>query len=620
MKKTTLSKLFFALMLVLMLALVACSDSTDGDGDASGADDPDTSDSDAEENDGNPEPDEDGLFSPEDFPMDTVNDGEAIDGGSITFGLVSDTVFEGTLNWNFYAAAPDAEVIKWFDESLLSEDETFTMTQDGAATFEISDDGKEFTFTIRDDVNWHDGEPVTAEDWAFSYEVIGHPDYDGPRYGDVKDVVGMEEYNAGETDTVEGLEVVDEKTLKVTYNRATPSLLTGGIWSYAMPKHIFEDIEVADMSSSPEVRENPIGMGPFKVESIVPGESVVYTKNEDYWQGEPNLDEVVLKVIDPTVVVNELETGGVDMVNDFPADQFPDNADMSNVQFLANTDLYYSYTGFKLGTWDKEESKIVPDPDAKMNNKNLRQAMAHAIDNDAIGERFYHGLRWGATTVIDPAHPPYHDEENPGLEYDPDKANELLDEAGYEMGEDGFRTDPDGEELVINYTAMSGSDVAEPKAEYLIQSWKEIGLNVQYLKSGLQEFNSFYDAVGNGGDDDPELDVFSAAWGTGSDVDPSGLYGDVMFNFTRWQNDDNDRLLEEGLSEEAFDVDKRVEIYKEWQALMAEEVPIIPELYALEIVPVNKRIQNYSIDRASDLEGNRHEIYVTEEEPVIDEN
>lgn len=76
----------------------------------------------------------------------------------LNFGLVSDTVFEGTLNYNFYSGAPDAEIIAWFDESLLAVDENYSYTQDGAAEWEVNDDGNVFTFTIRDNVNWHDGE------------------------------------------------------------------------------------------------------------------------------------------------------------------------------------------------------------------------------------------------------------------------------------------------------------------------------------------------------------------------------------------------------------------------------------------------------------------------------
>src|SRR5699024_540733 len=118
----------------------------------------------------------------------------------------------------------------------------------------------------------------------------------------VRNVEGIEEYHNGEADEISGIEVIDDKTLEITYKEATPSLLAGGIWSYALPKHIFEDIEVEDMESSDAVRKEPIGFGPYIVDTIVPGESVTYTKNEDYWRGEPNLDTVTVKVIATSTV------------------------------------------------------------------------------------------------------------------------------------------------------------------------------------------------------------------------------------------------------------------------------------------------------------------------------
>ncbi|MUK88749.1 oligopeptide ABC transporter substrate-binding protein [Ornithinibacillus sp. L9] len=606
MTKTSLQKLLFAIMLVMLLALAACG----GDDNESGDTDSDN-DSTTEESEAN----EDGLFSIDDFSNIKSNEGEAIEGGSFTYGLVSDTAFEGTLNWNFYSGNPDAEVITWFDEALLTWDENYVYTNDGAATYEA--DGNTFTFTIRDNVNWHDGEPVTAEDWLFAHEVIGHPDYDGPRYGtDFTNIEGMEEYHAGEADTISGIEVVDEKTLKITYKEVTPSLVTGSIWTYPLAKHIFEDIPVADMSSSDAVRKNPIGFGPFKVETIVPGESVTYTKNEDYWRGEPKLDSVTLKVINPTVVVNELETGGVDTVSSFPVDQYPDNSDLSNVEFLGNVDRAFTYMGFKLGKWDGDAGKVVPDPNAKMANKNLRQAMWHAVDNSAVADNFYHGLRWNATTLIPPSHPEFHDESNPGREYDVDKANELLDEAGYvDTNDDGFREDPDGEELVINFASMSGGDTAEPIAQYYIQSWENVGLKVELVDGRLMEFNTFYDRVEA---DDPEIDIYQGAWGVGIDIDPRGLWGETAaYNYTRWTSEENESLLADGVSEEAFEVEYRQEVYKEWQELMVEEVPAFPTLYRSVVVPVNNRVHNYAIGDGTGIY--LHELAVTQEEPIVAE-
>src|SRR5699024_11765065 len=99
--------------------------------------------------------------------------------------------------------------------------------------------------------------PLTAEDWVYAFEVIGHPDYDGVRFGDITNVVGAREYReaeeeaettyAAEAGTIEGLNIIDDKTLEITFTHATPSLLASGIWSYALPKHIFEEIPVAEM-------------------------------------------------------------------------------------------------------------------------------------------------------------------------------------------------------------------------------------------------------------------------------------------------------------------------------------------------------------------------------------
>lgn len=594
MKKTSLRWLLLTLLLALVFALAACG-SKDDDAKSDATDNSD--DAETAEEYPKPQPNEDGTFNIEDFPSKI--EGEVQKGGTLNFGLVSDTPFAGLLNWTFYSGDPDFQVISWFDEPLLWIDEAFNYTQDGPATFEYSDDYKVWTFKIRDDLYWHDGEPVTAEDWAFSYEIIGHPDYDGVRYDSSFTIIeGMEEYHAGEADTISGIEVIDEKTLQITYKNPTPSLLAGGIWPYATPKHVFEGIEVAEMSESDPVRKNPIGFGPFIVDSITPGESVVYKKNENYWQGEPNLDEVILRVVDPSVVANELASGNLDLVDSFNTDMYKDNQDMEGVIFLGDIDNSYTYIGFKLGTWDAENNRVAYNPDASpVGDVELRRAMWYAVDNDAVGKKFYDGFRWAGTTLIAPSHSFFHDDSIETPTYDPDKANEILDAAGYEdVDGDGFRENPDGSELKLNFASMSGGDIAEPLANYYIQSWQAVGLNVELLDGRLQEFNTFYDRVGNGGNDDPEVHVYMGAWGVGSDVDPAGLYGpDAMFNFPRYENEENTRLLEQGVSNEAFDPDYRYEVYSEWQKLMVEEIPVFPTVYRSKLVPINDQLRNYSI-------------------------
>ncbi|WP_371068623.1 oligopeptide ABC transporter substrate-binding protein [Sediminibacillus sp. JSM 1682029] len=608
MSKRYLGKLFSLLTLVLMFFILTACNDEDAEAEVEGNDNADKG-----------EAAQDDVFSIDDFEQIKTNQGEAIEGGTLNFGLVSDTAFEGTLNFNFYSGNPDAQVISWFDESLLDVDENYAYTNDGAATLDVNREAKTITFKIRDNVNWHDGEPVTAEDWQFAYEVIGHPDYDGIRYGsDFTIIKGMEAYHSGEADAISGIEVIDEKTMKISYDTFTPSLLSSGIWSYAMPKHIFKDIPVADMSSSPEVREKPIGMGPFKVDSIVPGESVTFVKNENYWRGEPNLDGVTLKVINPNVVVQALENGEVDLVDSFPTDQYPENADMSNVEFVGDVDLAYTYIGFKLGKWDAEAGEVIPDPEAKMADVDLRRAMWHAVDNDTVGKKFYNGLRWNANTLIPPSHPDYHDDSIEAPTYDPDKANQLLDDAGYEdVNGDGIREDKDGNEFVINFASMSGGDTAEPLAQYYIQAWEAVGLKVELLDGRLQEFNTFYDRVEA---DDPEIDIYQGAWSVGYDVNPAGLYGrDAAFNYTRYASEENDALLQEGVSEKAFDEAYRQDVYSKWQELMVDEIPVFPTVYRAVIIPVNNRVQNYAVDFKDGVGIYRYQLALTQEEAVTAE-
>ncbi|MNE36885.1 Periplasmic dipeptide transport protein precursor [compost metagenome] len=284
------------------------------------------------------------------------------------------------------------------------------------------------------------------------------------------------------------------------------------------------------------------------------------------------------------------------------------------MEFLGIVDRAYTYIGFKLGKWDAEAKKVAPDANAKMGDVNLRKAMWHAVDNDQVGKRFYHGLRWNATTLIPPSHPEYHDSTNPGITYDPEAANKILDDAGYKLN-GKFRTNPDGSELVINFISMTGGDIAEPLARYYVQSWEAIGLNVQLE---MVEFNTFYDRVGSNGDDDPKVDVYMGAWSVGIDVDPTGLYGrDAIYNFPRYASEEQDRLLAAGVSAEAFDVKVRQDIYKEWQQFMIEEIPVFPTLYRAELVPVNKRVLNFAIGDGTGIYLNQ--LAVTQDKPFVAE-
>lgn len=622
MTKFSWSRLMFFTMLIFVLALAACGN---GDSSEEGSSE-EGSDGETEEGSGDGGDAESGddaadggeVYNYEDFPQIVSNDAEPTGEGELTVGYGSDTPFEGTLNWAFYQGAPDADMMSFFGESVFTFDENQIATNDGAITYEMNEEDNTVTFTVQDGVTWHDGEPLKISDYVASYEVIGHPDYDGVR-GTTDGftlIEGYSEYQAGEADEISGIEIIDEQTAVFTYTELAPSLTNGGFWFYAFPEHHYEGVEVADMTTAEQTRENPIGIGPYQVESITPGEAIVLTKYEDYWRGEPQLDGITVEVTPTSSIANAMESGNIDVAMSFPTDQYPDVADMEGVEWLAQLDAAYTYIGFKLGNWDAEANdgagavNYTPD-EMKMGDVELRRAMWHAMDNDAVGEQFYNGLRWNATSLITPYHAAFHKDDLEVPEYDPEQAESILDEAGYEDTDgDGFRETPDGEPLEIQMASMSGGDVAEPLTNYYIQSWREVGLNVVKTDGRLIEFNTFYDMVEN---DDESIDIYQGAWGVGTDVDPGGLYGpSAPFNYPRYETEESTELIQRGNSEEALDTDTRTEIYHEWQELMVEDIPVAPTLYRAYVTPVNENVVNWSEEYGFNEEAQLYQVGFSE--------
>lgn len=530
------------------------------------------------------------------FTMTVKNDKEAIKGGTLDVAVASDTQFKGLFSEVYYQDAYDNYYMRPSHEGLFSYDDDFVITDDGAAKLDLDVDNKKATITLKDNIKWSDGEAVTADDLIYPYEVIGNKEYTGIRYDDdFTNVVGMDEYHDGKADTISGIKKVDDQTIEVTYKEMNPGMLqlSGGVYMSAMPKHVFKDIPIKDQEKSDAVRKNPVTFGPYYMSKIVTGESVEYLPNEHYYKGKPKLDKIVFTNVPTASIVEAVKAKKYDMVYAMPTDNYPTYKDSEGYQMLGREELAYTYVGFKLGTYDKEKGEVVMNPDAKMADVKLRQAMGYAMDNDAIGQKFYNGLRTGATTLIPPIFKTLHDTDIKGYQYDLDKAKKILDDAGYKDKDgDGLRENPKGEKLTINFASMAGGETAQPLADYYLQQWKEIGLDVKLATGRLIDFQAFYDKIKN---DDPEIDVFQAAWGVNSAPSPAGLYGrNAAFNYSRFASEENDKLLKAIDSKASFDDTKRKEAYDAWQEYMFEQAPVIPTLYRNEIMPINDRVKSFT--------------------------
>lgn len=536
------------------------------------------------------------------YASEVTHDGTPIKGGTLKYAIVSSSPFSGIFADELSSDTNDSSIGGLIDESMFDYDENRKLTNTGLASIEFDVENKTATVTLNSkDYKWSDGQPVTIDDYIFAYQAIGNKDYTGVRYDDdYKNVVGMEEYHDGKADSVSGLEKVDDYTVKIHFKEMSPSMqLAGGsVCAYIMPKHIFKDIPETEWEQSDYVRGTKfVGLGQFKIESIVAGESVTLVPNEHYFRGVAKVDKVVMEVVSPDNIVSEMKAGNYDIAT-MPNSQYEAYKDLTNVTFLGSQASAYEYIGFHLGKYDKETGKNVTDPNAKMSDVNLRQAMAYALDIDATGQNLYNGLQHSSNSIIIPFFKDIYNKEQEGFTYNPEKAKQLLDEAGYkDVDGDGIRENKDGSKLQINFAARTRDEANESLVQQYLNWWKEIGLNVQLYTGRTIELNSFYDKVQA---DDPEIDVFAAGWSTGYDPNPSGLFGETaQFNFERYVDAEGTAIMNKISSTESFDSAKNVEFYKEWQKYVHDKAFIFPTLVGEELTAVNKRVKYFDVNLGS---------------------
>ncbi|EHT6218991.1 ABC transporter substrate-binding protein [Staphylococcus pseudintermedius] len=514
-------------------------------------------------------------------------------GGTLTVGIAEPP--EGNFQSIFTGSTGDSNVIDFFNDSLIDVGDDLKIKPKILSWEKDKNDDLKYTFKVKKGIQWQDGNPFTINDWVFTLETLADPDYDGPRYSGVAVIQGAEEKRNGQADRISGIKKIDDYTAEITFKEHKANNLLE-LWTSApISEKVFKDIPVKDMAKSDAVRKNPIGIGPYKVKRIVDGESVELVKNKDYWRGEPNIDNINLRVVEQTSMTQALENGDIDMATiTAPIAKEIKDSGSENLQLLQAPSTSYAIVGFVLNDYDKKAQKIGKER-PKYQDKKLRQAMAYAINRKEWIDAFYYGYGKPLNGLIPSAHWSGAKEGDvKEYKYDVDKAKQLLDEGGYKDKDgDGFREDPQGKPFVVNLKHYAGSNPTfEPRTAALNGYWEKVGLKT---KVEMEEFGKYSSDLEKSSKD---MEVYFRTWQQGSDPDPSELYrSTALWNESRYNNPKADKILDEAVDTKVVgdDNDKRKEKYLEWQKIMAEDVPVIPIVELEDVTAVSSRVKNFEV-------------------------
>jgi peptide/nickel transport system substrate-binding protein len=505
-------------------------------------------------------------------------------GGTVRIGVAGspDTLNPGT--------AVLAESYVLFE---LVYDQMFDLQLDGSLTptlaesWDVSDDGKTWTFKIKQGINWHDGQPFTAKDVAFTYNFYRSHD----------DFPFMSSYGQ----TFDTVEAPDDSTVVITLPEAIPNMDSRLYAQYILPEHIWAEHSEGAAAAEFENLEM-IGTGSFKMAEYQQNEFARLVVNEDYFGGAPKVDELVFQTFgNPDALVQALITGQVDMINEMPSTAVPTLRNNPDITLVIGAPLFPSVRDifFNLVTPEncpKDDGGVCSGHPALL-DLNVRRALAHATDKQNIIDVAMLGLAAPGLTLITDGMGDWYNSSLEDYAFDIAQANQILDDAGYmDSDGDGIREMQDGSRP-LDFRLYWPSDVPEaPRiADLLTDTWGQIGVSLQ--PQALDP-----DALTTACCPTFDFDIIIWGWSWGVDPDdPLTVYrtSDIPTgnSETGYSNPTFDELYNQQAVE--LDPEKRRQIVWEAQKITFDDVVYIIPYYQQSVQAFrNDRFTGWVIDQA----------------------
>ncbi len=453
-----------------------------------------------------------------------------------------------------------AEYVVEIFGGLVTLDLDLKVQPDLAEKWDVSADGKTYTFTLRDDIVFHNGKRVTAEDFKYSIERAADPSENSPTVTLYLGLIeGVEDKFDGTANEVSGVEVVDERTIKITLTQPADYFLS----ELTYPVAFVVDREQIESNPRNWTRD-PNGTGPFELKTFTPAEEIVLSRNERYHLGAPKLEEVVFELSGGSLSTRyENDELHISIVPATDIEAVKDGSSALAADYQPQPRMTTSYFAFNVNQAPFDDVKV-------------RQAMALAIDREAINDVLLFGTQRVADGILPPEMPGY-TESVSSYEFDPERAKQLLAESQYASSMP---------RIILTYAGTGGDpgNVLQAVADMWVQN---LGIEVELQAS---EYSAFLRELRRG-----TFQMYSAGWA--ADYPDPEDFLDKLFHSESEQNEQGysdpevDRMLEEARTETDFE--RRVQIYAEVEQRLLDDAVIIPDFWPVEHLLVKPCVQNW---------------------------
>lgn len=464
-------------------------------------------------------------------------------------------------------------------EGLLEYDHDLTPRPQLATAWKVSPDGLVYEFALRQGVKWHDGKPFQAADAAFS-------------------LLLAKRYHPRGTATYANLvsaEAVDPATLRLTLSKPAPYLLLAlsAGETPILPAHRYD----LDTAVQNPLNAAPVGTGPWRFKQWERGSHILYERNADYWQpGKPQVEQLVFRIVpDIAARLNGFENKTYDLgeSSPIPLSEVPK---LDKYPFLDTTTAGYTDNATVVILEFNLEREVFARPE-------VRQAIAHAINREQIRKVAFYGYAVPTVAPIAKTSFPRFTLDAPDpYPTDLDKANALLDQAGYPKK-------PDGNRFAVTLHANPFNDGFKRTAHFIRSALARVGINVtvreqdpgSYIRSVYTEREFDFTVSGVSTMFDPTVGLQRVYWSRS--FNPKVPWS----NANRYHNPEVDRLLEAAAIEP--DVARRADLFRQFQAIVIREVPSIALVIVQNVTVFNKRVDGFSTT-ASGVRGNLADLRI----------